>query len=88
MELNNINNTVEVELTEFGLKILNEKWRNVRKYANQGLDKPMKLTPPGLEGNIYRTSLWEIMHTFGPYSSMGNFNQCFVNNKIKVISNG
>ena len=87
MELNNINNTVEVELTDFGMKVVADRWKKVSDWVSEMQDEPCLISPPRLKGRTFNAPLWEIMNLFGPYSRMGNFNQCFIDNKIKVISN-
>jgi hypothetical protein len=69
----NINDTVEVKLTSYGLMIINYH------YINAGVK------PTGLNENVLETSLWDIMAIFGKYLFMGATNMVFENNEIKII---
>ena len=74
----NLNDQVEVKLTDYGLKIYNDYW--------EGLDlKKYGLEVPELNNNILKTELWDLMHIFSKYIYMGNTEVPFENNEIKII---
>lgn len=60
MELEvNLNDTITVNLSERGARILNE-------YFNQ-----FDIVKNYKEGDIFKTQLWDLMNIFGPYMVMG-----------------
>lgn len=73
----NINVTVEVKLTEFGMKVYKE-------YRDQLLDfaKQPDLKDFHLKGNILTMPLWEIMYIFGKKMYQGS-PACFM--KFKIV---
>lgn len=65
----NVNDMVEVVLTERGLKVLHERDPVVEKF--------------NLTGTTLRTQLWTLMHIFGERMVMG-VEPCFVGCRITV----
>jgi hypothetical protein len=60
----NLNDFVEVVLTEMGAAVYNEFYEK--------LNLPEKYLPPlKLEGDVHRDQLWHIMQVFGPCISIG-----------------
>lgn len=65
----NINNYVEFELTSSGAKILNDRnewyeqaYPNVKAFQNK---------PKHVEGQAMKMQLWEVLETFGEYTTLG-----------------
>jgi len=69
----NINTRCRVELTEYGVQILQE--HRLKKY-NLLIRKNGKI--------YYESELWEIMAIFGECHYMGNINQPFVDNILEL----
>lgn len=65
----NINNYVEFELTEYGAKILNDRdewyeqaYPDVEVFQNKLLK---------VKGQLMKMQLWDVISTFGEYTSLG-----------------
>ena len=71
----NINDMVEVELTELGKEIFISYHRDYFKYY---LDQ--------MKGDKLKIQLWCLFETFGPHIHMGS-KPCFINNEIKILEN-
>lgn len=67
----NLNMTVEVTLTGEGMSVILEKFREINEFNEKIGVKPLKECP-GLKGNKFKSSLWEIMKLFGQGMYMGN----------------
>lgn len=65
MQKFNINSSVEVILTEFGAKVLNEKWYNMRMSIDEGLRALFNNIPTYKAGDRYSSQLWQLMQDFG-----------------------
>lgn len=76
----NINNQVEVKLTDYGLQICKDYWKslNLEKYG-------FKFSDLKIEDNILKIELWGLMIMFGKYLYMGNTEIPFENNEIKIL---
>lgn len=66
----NINNYVEFKLTEYGAKILNDLAEG--GYSQEyPLVQAFKNKPLYAEGQYMKMQLWNVMSTFGEYTSLG-----------------
>lgn len=74
----NINDSVKVQLTEYGQTIL-KKW-----YENLNILKYYSLENIDSEG-LSTFYFWQLMNFFGDEMYNGNPHQIFVNNKIILI---
>ena len=70
----NINNYVEFELTEYGAKILNDRDKayaeahpHVKIFQNKSAHS---------EGEQMKMQLWNVMETFGEWTSLGSHTFC------------
>jgi hypothetical protein len=72
-EIINLNDYVEVTLTEYGKELYRE---NFRKYVPDAVDP--KISEP------MRIQFWELMHIFGPVMYLGNTRMPFHDNRITV----
>ena len=72
MQKFNINSSVEVILTEFGAKVLNEKWHNMKMVIDEGLRALFNSIPTYKAGDVYRSQLWQLMQDFGDNMYNGN----------------
>ena len=74
MKTFNINKTVRIKLTKFGLDKLKKNHENLRK-INPSLSK---FTPPKVDENGFcQMQLWVVMHTFGEDLYNGTLNLPF-----------
>ena len=64
----NLNDLVFIQLTDFGRKILKDQHNDF--YKSLGLDRPY-LEPQEDSEGWSKWQLWDIMHRFGNYMSVG-----------------
>lgn len=82
----NINETIKVQLTNFGVELWNKYWDKNFEFSRKfhgfdGDENVRKLKQCQLEGHYYKFQIWELMEIFG--SNMGLIeNQIFVNNEL------
>lgn len=76
----NINNDVEITLTEYGKHILDNHRKKLEKGTGIKLDIIFKYE----ESGVYKAQLWELMNIFGSHIYNGA-EQVFVNNEIKYL---
>ncbi len=71
----NINCRVEVELTDYGVMILEKHYHDlgINEFKFDGKDSK------------YRTEMWHLMQTFGACLWMGNRNIPFVRNEFMIV---
>lgn len=75
----NINAWCEVKLTKHGVDKIKSLWPATLGKFDPGPFKFDKKT------KVYRDELWSLMNIFGPDMWMGNNNNPFVNNEIKIL---
>ena len=80
----NLNDNIKVKLTEFGEKIIDSEYAELR-IAYPDLDL-VPLYVPDDEG-YYQFQIWEFMKIFGKYMLM-TLNQVIVDNNIIVVPKG
>lgn len=65
----NVNNSINVKLTELGYKILKEDHDNFYK----SIGRTKEYVPPKEDSNgRVRFQMWDFMNTFGDYCSLGS----------------
>lgn len=74
----NINNPCRVVLSEKGLEILKEYWKETLSLSG---GKQI----PGLVGFVFDTQVWVLMEIFGPHLSIGMAQNLFAYNKVTLL---
>lgn len=74
-----LNTRVRVVLTKTGLAQLAEAWACVRKIRPN-------LAIPNLDGDVFETELWDLMHIFGPALRMGSDDMPFQDSEVEVLT--
>lgn len=75
----NMNENVEVTLTKFGAKVINDDRAEIRKLVPEYAPKAYS------EGDVLKDQLWSVMQTFGPHIHMGMVEVPFKDNIITIL---
>lgn len=78
----NINNYVEFELTEYGATILNDRDEFYATEYPEVLSFQNK--PKHIEGQIIKMQLWDVIGTFGEFTSLGR--EAFCKNATIILN--
>lgn len=79
----NINDNVQVKLTDYGRECLKKNYDTLFSYYGKNKPFPFKLPEEDKDG--YSTwQMWELMQQFGPYLSMGIKNPFELTIKIEI----
>ena len=66
----NINNYATVTLTEYGAKVYNARYDDIREFY----PKSIKIPTPVAEGFVLKAQVWTLFQTFGEHMHLGGVN--------------